>query len=191
MGMRRIDQVWLGAGLALIVLVVAGGWFLLISPKFGETDDVNAETQSAEIQLTKLNKEVAGLVELEKQRDTYLAQLREKQTALPTTYGMPAFLRQLQATGNALHVDVSQVSVAAPIKSTTVKTAVEVGITLVASGTPANIGRFLTALQNGSRAVLVKSVEPGEADEGITLSISAFCTPPTTESTSRDACNAD
>jgi Tfp pilus assembly protein PilO len=190
MGMRRIDRVWLAAGLALIVLVIAGGWFLLISPKFDETDAVKAETESSEIQLTKRNKEVAVLVGLEKKRNIYLAQLGVKQIALPTTYGMPAFLRQLQATGNDLDVDVSQVSVAAPISSATVPSAVEVGITLVASGSAANIGRFLTALQNGSRAVLVKSVDPDGVTGGITLSISAFCTPPTTPSTSSDTCRA-
>ena len=48
MGMRRIDQIWLAAGLAFIVLLVAGGWFLFISPKFGEADDVNAEAATAQ-----------------------------------------------------------------------------------------------------------------------------------------------
>lgn len=193
MGMRRTDQIWLAGGLALMVLLVAGGWFLFISPKFGEVDEIDAEAETAQIQLIKLNKEVAALEQDERKKATYVTQLKLKQTALPTRYDMPAFVRELQDTGNTLDVDISQLSVGSPVSSATVPSAVELPITLSADGTPANLSKFLTALQTGSRAVLIKSVNVS-AQEGASsqasIMLSAFCVPPADKSAAKDSCEA-
>ena len=193
MGMRRTDQIWLAGGLALMVLLVAGGWFLFISPKFGEVDEIDAEAETAQIRLIKLNKEVAALEQDERKKATYVTQLKLKQTALPTRYDMPAFVRELQDTGNTLDVDISQLSVGSPVSSATVPSAVELPITLSADGTPANLSKFLTALQTGSRAVLIKSVNVS-AQEGASsqasIMLSAFCVPPADKSAAKDSCEA-
>ncbi len=181
MGMRRTDGMWLIGGFLAAVLLVAAGWFLLISPKFAQADDVRTEADGASLQLMKLNKEVATLAALEKKKSTYVAQLRAKQAALPTSYDVPAFVRQLQDSGTALNVDISGITVGSPAKSGTVSDVVELPITLAAQGTPANLSRFLTKLQTGQpRAVLISSVNlnipsTDQASTTASIALSAFC----------------
>jgi Tfp pilus assembly protein PilO len=192
MGMRRTDQVWLAGGLVLILALIAGGWFLFISPKFSEADAVDAEAETAQIQLIKLNKEDAALDKEETKKATYVAQLKAKQIALPTRYDMPAFVRQLQDTGTKSDIDITQLGVGSPVSSEAAPSAVELPITLTAEGNAADLSKFLTALQNGSRAVLVKSVSitsnPDSTQANIMLS--AFCTPPTRKTDVKDSCEA-
>nr|WP_296070438.1 type 4a pilus biogenesis protein PilO [uncultured Actinoplanes sp.] len=179
--MRRTDGMWLIGGFLAAVLLVAAGWFLLISPKFAQADDVRTEADGASLQLMKLNKEVATLAALEKKKSTYVAQLRAKQAALPTSYDVPAFVRQLQDSGTALNVDISGITVGSPAKSGTVSDVVELPITLAAQGTPANLSRFLTKLQTGQpRAVLISSVNlnipsTDQASTTASIALSAFC----------------
>ena len=40
MGALRSDRIWLYGGLALIALLVASGWFLMINPKYAEAAEV-------------------------------------------------------------------------------------------------------------------------------------------------------
>ncbi|NMO50883.1 type 4a pilus biogenesis protein PilO [Actinoplanes sp. TBRC 11911] len=190
--MRRTDQVWLAGGLVLILALIAGGWFLFISPKFGEADDVDAEADTAQSQLIKLNKENAALDQEEKKKATYVAQLKVKQTALPTRYDMPAFVRQLQDTGTKWDVNITQLGVGSPVSSVSVPSAVELPITLTADGDAADLTKFLTALQSGSRAVLVKSVAitSDTTSTQASILISAFCVPPTGKTTVKDSCEA-
>jgi len=181
MGMRRTDGMWLIGGLLAAVLLVTAGWFLLISPKFAQADDVRTQADGASLQLMKLNKEVATLAALEKKKGTYVAQLRAKQAALPTSYDVPAFVRQLQDSGNALNVDISGITVGSPAKSGTVSDVVELPITLAAQGSPANLSRFLTKLQTGQpRAILISSVNlniqsTDQAATTASIALSAFC----------------
>jgi Tfp pilus assembly protein PilO len=192
MGMRRTDQVWLAGGLVLILALIAGGWFLFISPKFGEADDVDAEAETTQIQLIKLNKEDAALDQEETKKATYVAQLKAKQIALPTRYDMPAFVRQLQDTGNTWDINITQLGVGSPVGSTAAPSAVELPITLAAEGDAADLSKFLTALQNGSRAVFVKSVSITSNPDSTQASImlSAFCVPPTGKTNAKDSCEA-
>lgn len=192
MGIRRTDQVWLAGGLVLILALIAGGWFLFVSPKFGEADGVDAEAQTAEIQLIKLNKEDAALDKEEKKKTTYVAQLKAKQIALPTRYDMPAFVRQLQDTGNKWDINITQLGVGSPVGSASVPSAVELPITLSAEGNAAHLSKFLTALQNGSRAVFVKSVSltSGTDSTQASIMLSAFCAPPTGKTNVKDSCEA-
>lgn len=197
MGMRRVDQLSVLGGLFVVVLLVAAGWFLVISPKFAQADEVRATADDSSTQLSKLNKEAAALDEQEKKKPLYKAQLAVKQTALPNRYSIPSFVRQLQDIGNDLGVDVSGLTVGSPIKLVTVADAAELPITLKAAGTAANLSKFLTRLQTGQpRAVLIRSVaqttdkESGN-DTPLTdadISLSVFCLDPGDGSTAKDTC---
>jgi Tfp pilus assembly protein PilO len=184
--MGRTDRLWLIGGLVVVALLVTGGWFLVISPKYAQTDEVHAEADAASIQLIKLNKEIAELLTEEKTQSTYVAELETKKTALPTGYNIPAYVRSLQDSGTAAGIDLSGITVGAPVKAS-VNKAVEIPIGLVAKGTPATLSVFLTRLQNRQpRAVLVKTVgmstgDEGSSDAGSTtanLTLSAFCLEP-------------
>ncbi len=183
MGARRSDRLWLAGGLVAIVALIAASWFLVISPKFVEGDEVQAEAESTRRQLIKLNKDVAKLAEQAKQKATFQAKLKTSEAALPTSYNIPAFLRQLQDSGSAVNVQVSGFAVTPPVKSQKDPTAAELPITLTAQGSAADLSRFFDRLQNvQSRAVLIESIGLAPAGEagGLSASIglTAFCLQP-------------
>ncbi|MEU8814900.1 type 4a pilus biogenesis protein PilO [Actinoplanes sp. NPDC048796] len=179
MDARRANQVWLAGGIAAIVLLVLGTWFLLISPKLSDTDAVQAEADDVNIQLLRLNKEVAQLAAQDKKRATYQASVNELADNLPESYAEPDFLRMLQTVGAATNVAVSNFTAGDPAAAKTVTTAVEVPVTLTATGTQSNIDRFLDRLQDvQDRAVLVTSVGLSTEDGAMTanINLTAFCT---------------
>ncbi|MET0416669.1 MAG: type 4a pilus biogenesis protein PilO [Actinoplanes sp.] len=192
MGARRGDQLWLIGGVAAIVALIAASWFLVISPKFAEGDQVQADAETTRIKLIELNTQVAKLAVKNKQKATYDAKLKVSETALPGSYNMPAFLRQVQDSGAAVSVQVSGFSVSAPVKSTKSTGATEVPIALTAQGSAENLSKFFTRLQNvQSRAVLINSIGLTKTNDATGLSASigltAFCVESPTVTT-KDRC---
>ena len=189
MGVRNAARVWMIAGAAAIVLLVVASWFLLISPKYAEVDDVRGQVQDTQTQLIALRKKIDGLEAQKAQLPRYKALLKANQQALPSDSGVPDFLRQLQASGEATSVKVSGVSVAPPAQVTTLPGVWQIPMTLTAEGTPDDLGDFLNRLQAVQpRAVLVQSANltqgGGSTDAGassggpaLSLSLVAYVTP--------------
>jgi Tfp pilus assembly protein PilO len=183
---HRKDRMWLLGGIVAMLLLVAGSWFLLISPKNAEADDVHSSADDASAQLVILKHQVAALKAESAKLASYKTQLKTNQMALPTTSGVPDFLRQLQDSGVAVDVDISNISVGAPEPSKAVPSVYELPISLSAVGTVADMSSFLKRLQEVQpRAVLLNSVgltesNPDTADPTQTASISllAFVSPP-------------
>ncbi|MBU2670485.1 type 4a pilus biogenesis protein PilO [Actinoplanes bogorensis] len=184
-----MDRIWLIGGIVAIVVIVAAAWLLAISPKFTEADTVQTGADDTTIQLTKLKKDVAALKEQDAKKATYQAELDKLLTNLPETYGMPVFLRSLQTTGDAVNVDVTVLSAGSALQSPTVPAVAEMPLSVNASGTAANVSKFLVQLQTiQPRAVLLEAISL--AEEGnetattssptskvtATLTMTAFCT---------------
>ena len=184
----RSGRLWVIGGAALVVLLAVAGYFLLISPKYSEADDVAQQTADTQDQIVVLRHRNAELIKQEKQLPVYAAQLAESQKALPATPGMPDFLNQLQAAGDNVGVAVNGLSVAAPIASTVAGGVWEIPVTLTAVGDADKLSAFLSQLQNvQARAVLLKSVDFKVGDSGdassptkttMNISLSAFVAPP-------------
>jgi len=195
MGARRGDRIWLVGGLLTIVALVAASWFLVISPKFAQTDGVRADTETAELQLVQLRRDLATLAQQEQQRAGFEADLRSRKIALPTSYNIPGFLRQVQDSGAAVNVRISGFSVANPARSAKVASVVELPINLTAEGSAADLSRFVSRLQNvQTRAVLVTSLSlSAGADKGklsTSLGVTAFCLQPATVTKKEDCAAA-
>jgi Tfp pilus assembly protein PilO len=186
-------RLWKIGGLVVVVVLAVGSWFLLISPKFAEADDVKAQTADTETQLITLRKRIGELKKEQANLTALQAELRKKQKALPSDSGVPAFLRQLQASGVALNVNVTGVSVSAPVQQANLPAVWALPITMTADGSADDIGKFLQGLQSSaqSRAVLIEtaSLSPqastaaavGAASAGATsvnLTLKAFVAPP-------------
>jgi Tfp pilus assembly protein PilO len=192
MGARFSGRLWVFGGAALIVLLVAASYFLLIGPKYTEADDVDQQTGATQDQIVVLRKRNADLNKQEKELPTFLAKLAKSQKALPATPGMSDFLNQLQAAGDNVGISVSGLSVAAPIASTNSSGVWELPVTLTAVGDADKLSAFLTQLQSVQpRAVLIKSVDFKAADPTadttssgaasqptMNLSLSTFVAPP-------------
>lgn len=180
MGTIGAGRLWLFGGLLGIILAVAAGWFFAISPKLGQADEIQTQADDASIRLLALKKEVTALKNQAKQQASYQASRDKSRAALPETWDQPAFLRQLQASGTAVNVVVSGMSVGAPTTSKAVPNAVEMPITLNAVGDPAALSNFLIRLQDVQpRAVLITSADlTVDADKpGLDLALTAFVSP--------------
>ena len=182
---HRIDRLWLLGGVVVMILLAAGSWFLLISPKNAEADDVRSQAADSAAQLITLKHQVAALKAESAKMASYKAQLKTNQQALPSTSGVPDFLRQLQDSGTAVNVEIGNLSVGAPQPAKGVATVYELPISLGAAGSVADISSFLKRLQEVQpRAVLITSVgltqsdvTTGAAAMTASISLSAFVSP--------------
>jgi Tfp pilus assembly protein PilO len=183
MGARLNDRLWIIGGAAAIALVVVATWFLAISPQRTETADLETRTADAHLQaddlrnrITKLSADKANLPALTKA-------LQAKQAALPSDSGVPAFLRQLQATGSKVGVDISGITVGDPAPETTAAGVWAIPIQLKAEGSEAQLGDYLKQLQGADqkRAVLIQVASltktTGESPS-LNLTVKAFVAPP-------------
>ncbi|WP_436523334.1 type 4a pilus biogenesis protein PilO [Actinoplanes sp. HUAS TT8] len=181
MSLFRSDRVWLFGGLGLIAMVIAAGWFLMISPKYAEASDMQSQVEETTIQLATLKKSLSQLSADNANLATYTAEKAELMKALPTgdqipADDIPAFLTQLQVMGIDLGVDVDAYSATGKSKSDVIPTVEALPIALNAKGPTKAISKFINQLQNTqARAVLIKSAQltvdesAGTAELGLTL----------------------
>ncbi|GIE81361.1 hypothetical protein Aph02nite_73110 [Actinoplanes philippinensis] len=179
---RRIDQIWLFGGLALIILLVVGGWFMMIKPQYTSRDSVQADTAETETQLLKEQKRLTELKTELKKITEYKADLLTAQQALPyhnTTNKIPEFLKQLQTLGLQYQVEVSGYAATGEETSSTTPTVTELPITLNIEGPVDNIMKLVKHLQTEQpRALLIENAKltvAGDKSE-LSLTLKAFIT---------------
>ncbi|RSM51802.1 hypothetical protein DMB66_40940 [Actinoplanes sp. ATCC 53533] len=184
MGARYADRLWMIAGAVVVVLLAVVTWFLLVDPKSVEVDELAEQTASTTIQATNLRKQIAKLQDDDKNIVKLTATRDALQDALPSDSGVPAFLRQLQASGTDVGVNVSGITVGAPVRAPAANGVWALQIQLTAEGSASRLGQFLNQLQGSDqkRAVLIEAanLETGEEADALSLSITAkaFVAPP-------------
>ena len=190
MGPLRTDRIWLLGGLLAIVVLGAGGWFLLIHHKYSDADNVRAQVGDAQVQLVALNKQLATLRAQKAQLGTLTAARDKYQRALPpnSTTSMAAFLSELQDSEAAENVDVSGLTQGGPQVSAALPGVWELPITMTAAGTAAHLSAFLNRLQTvQTRAVLITTASlagDGASTSGtmmLNLALKAFVAPGTSK----------
>jgi Tfp pilus assembly protein PilO len=160
MGALRSDRVWLFGGLALIAVLIAAGWFLMIGPKYTEASDVRAQAEDSSTQLSTLRTQLSQLKADSANLPDYSALLTTYKNALPTDDDIPTFLRQLQTMGTKLNLGVTAYTATGRDESKAVSTVRELPITLSAYGRIEDISKFIKQLQTTQpRAVLIESVD--------------------------------
>jgi Tfp pilus assembly protein PilO len=180
---RRIDQIWLFGGLALTIMLVAGGWFLLIKPQYTTIESVNADTADTQTQLIKEQKRLAELKAELKKINQYKKALLTNQQAIPhdnSTNRIPEFLKQLQSLGAKYKVEVSSYGATTEVESKTTDTVTELPITLSIEGQ--SVDRILDLVKHlqteQPRAILIETAQFGRGEEvwELTLTLKAFIT---------------
>lgn len=188
MGTLRTDRIWLLGGLLAIVVLGAGGWFLLVHPKYTDAGNVRTQVADGQVGLATLNKQLATLKAQKAQLGALTAARSKYQQALPSngTTSIAAFLSELQNSETAENVAVTGLTQGGPQASTAVPGVWELPITMNATGTAANLSAFLNRLQTGqTRAVLISTAslngDDGSAPGSVTLSLAmkAFVAPVT------------
>lgn len=184
---RHADRIWMIAGAVVILLLGLVSWFLLIRPQEIETDDLTLQTDTARSQAADIRKRIASLKKEQASLPKLRTTLKGYQDALPVDSGVPAFLRQLQAAGTDLDVDVSGITVSSPAEVAQVPGVWALPIQLTVDGTAADLGAFLDQLQGSDqkRAVLIESANLTLTDDSdqngemsVSLSVKAFVAPP-------------
>lgn len=116
----QTERLWLLGGGLLAALVLLVGYFLLIGPQRSETSGVNSDLASARVQNASLQQRIVSLRAQSKSMSSVRTQLAAAQRALPSTSGLPDFLRTLQSLGNSTLAKVTSVTVGAPTDVSTV-----------------------------------------------------------------------
>jgi type IV pilus assembly protein PilO len=181
------DRIWMIGGAVGVVVLVAIGWLLLVSPAGDEAEGYRQQTEVSEIQLIALQKRLSELKEQQAKLPTYQAELKRNQQALPVDTGIPAFLRQLEAAGDAVGATVSNINVGMPVQENgTGLTAYSLPVTVTVDGAIGDMAPFLDQLQQVQpRAVLVQSANlagnatgKGKSDKtNMTLTMKVFVAP--------------
>ena len=119
----QLERLWLGgAGLAALLMLVIG-YFFFISPQRDETGRIQSQTAAAQTQNAALQAKIASLQQQAKELPKYEAQLAQAHLALPSTSGLPDFLRTVQAIGSQTLAKVTSLSMSAPADVTSLAAA--------------------------------------------------------------------
>jgi type IV pilus assembly protein PilO len=186
---RHADRLWLIAGATVVALLVVVTWLWLVDPQRTEATELREQTGTAETQAVLLRKRTAELAVAQTKIDQLTRTRDARLAALPAGPGVPAFLRQLQASGTAAKVDVSGITVGMPAEEKTLPGVWSLPIQLTADGTVAQLSAFLDQLQGSGlkRAVLVQTAGlsggGGEVTSAarvmsLSLSVKVFVAPP-------------
>jgi len=207
MPQTRLERQWLLGGVFVAVFVVLLGYLFFISPQRSQTSGVNAQRARAEQATASLQARISNLQQQTKNLATYQAQVTRAQLALPSTSGLPDFLRALQSIGNATLANVSALTVGPPTDVTLVSggppaaasakpgssapaaasgpRVYALPITASVSGTTARLDQFLMQLQSVQpRAVLISQLTEGSGNASgqsagttLQLTMQAFVAP--------------
>jgi len=170
------SRLWTLVSVLLIVALVAGTWFIGISPKLDEVSVAEESRATVEMQnightntLRKLVELDARLPELEAERDAL-------RVAIPNAVNQNAFFRQIQVLAASNAVSVTSITftpperfvpaegaltnpeLAGPSASVSADNFLMVTVSLEVEGPRGNVTAFLSALQRGSRLFLAHDV---------------------------------
>jgi Tfp pilus assembly protein PilO len=96
------------------ILLVALSWFLLFQPKNQEIVDLQAETESLEVQAQQLQLRVATLQRVREASPDFEAELAAAYAVIPREPALPAMLRQFQSAADESGVTLMAVTPARP-----------------------------------------------------------------------------
>lgn len=181
----QMERIWLFGALIVGLLLLLIGYTMFISPQNSKTSSANAQVSSAQAANLRLESRIAALRSESKDVAKYQADVQAAELALPTTSGLPDFLRTLQSIGNATLTTVSSLTVGVPSDVTSVaahsatsgaasKAASSLGgvriyalpITAQVTGSSGALDAFLTQLQTVQpRAVLISQLTESAASK--------------------------
>lgn len=170
--MRRWRVPAAGIAAALVVVLV---WFLAFrQPRSAEIADLGAEIEQLRAQQLPLQRDIAGLEEVEEREVELNAALGVLEQLVPTGLAQPALLVELQTAAEEAGVDLVSVAFgdpelpeAAPESHVMGTVLVTMPVTVIVEGPFLAITDLLRRTESGiDRAVLVETVALTEAEAG-------------------------
>lgn len=174
--MTKSRQWTMIAGLLAVVLL-AGGWFMLISPKRSNAAEIRSQAVSEQQAIAGLRSKLQVLKAQAADLPAQQARLAAISTLIPDNPALPALIRQLTAAGEKAGIVLDSVAPAAPASAATTAAGSAgagqpataplqaIQLTLNSYGSYYDQEAFLANLEDLDRALRVTgfSVTPGKA----------------------------
>jgi len=187
------NRIWTLIGALVIVVMLAGTWFLAVSPRLAEVAIAEESIATAESQNAAQQATLTRLMDQYAEIDVLRSDLETVQLAVPDNSGQSPLIRQISEMAAARGVLITGLSITDPVPFAPFETADPLVSAPMVSLTPENffsftvqislegdhtgmIG-FVNDLQSGERLVLVNNLALTEGDvdgPGYTLSGQAF-----------------
>ncbi|TFW00121.1 type 4a pilus biogenesis protein PilO [Leifsonia flava] len=104
--MNSRDRLWIIGAVLMAVVILAGGYFLGVSPQLAAASVADSSLQDVELQNAKLQAELTSLAADKAQIDQLNAQAATVSQGLPASADYPTFIRQIDAIAAAAGVTV-------------------------------------------------------------------------------------
>jgi type IV pilus assembly protein PilO len=156
--MSRRDRNVLILGLLVIVLLVVGYYFLILSPLLNRLDERAQERSDKESQLANLQQEVAQLEAVRREAPEIQRQLLELSKRIPTQPEIPTLVVQIEEIADASGVTQLRIDPGTPGPPPGGGDFSVVPITMSFNGTYEQMQDFLFRTRNLARLVTVESV---------------------------------
>ncbi len=166
--MEKMRQ-WAVLTTVVVAALLAGGWFLLVSPQKSRAAEIRTQTQGQLQTNSTLQSKIDQLRQLEKGQPAQQKLLTEIATKVPDNPALPALIRQLSKAAQGAGVELvtlapgqpTAVTAAAPAVQTPAGGAAQpaplqqIPLQITVTGNYFNIERFFRGLEHLSRAMLV------------------------------------
>lgn len=161
--MKTKMRPWVAGGAAVVVLVIAAGWFLLVSPKRSEAATVRAQATTQEAANATLRGQIAQLQAQAKGLVAKQAALQAVDRRVPSQPKLPGLIRGLYAARDRTGVDLVGITPGAPAAAVpTVPGAAPyqvIPVALQVQGDYSQMTLFLDELETLQRLYLVKTIQ--------------------------------
>lgn len=133
--MDKLKQ-WIALTVVGMLVIGAGGWFLLVSPRRSEAADVRGQADAQRVSNQSLQSQIAMLKAQAKELPQKQAKLAAVAAKLPDNPALPALIRNLTAAADLAGVELVNISPTQPVPVAAAKTA---PVTPAAAGSSAPV----------------------------------------------------
>jgi Tfp pilus assembly protein PilO len=171
---------WTFGAVALALVFLVSGWFLLVAPKRADVAALQAQADAVVAGNAQKQTDLEVLKQQNKDLPEKQAELAALQTKIPTQADLPSYIREIQSIGDKAGVMLSAMSPAAPLTlgagagttavggTTTVLTPdslAAINVDLTIKGPYAAIQKFMNDLESADRYTLTTGLTIAEDDE--------------------------
>ncbi|HEX8003950.1 MAG TPA: type 4a pilus biogenesis protein PilO [Mycobacteriales bacterium] len=181
--MTKLRQLWLLTAVGSL-LVMAAGYFLLVSPKRSDAASIRTEAADQEQANARLRTQIQMLNRQKKDLPKQQAELQKFAASIPNNPALPALIRSLSNAAETSGVELVALSPAAPTRVAAVSSGqvagaapaaqtlplAQIPITVKVAGRYSEVSQFFSEIEGLPRAFLLSGVnvvpEPPKAKDG-------------------------
>jgi Tfp pilus assembly protein PilO len=180
---------WAVFTLVAVLVVLAGGWMLLVSPQRSKAHDLQSQATSAQQRVSQLHAQLANLLAQKRNLPEQQRILAQISTKIPSDPAEPTLIREMQSAAHTAGVDLASLNPSTPVQvaapagaapstttagstSGTTPTSTlplyQVPLSITVTGSYFNVEMFEHSLEQLPRALLVSGLTVGPPTTGTT-----------------------